>query len=628
MEERPCAGAPGVVCIKDIRGEPEVSETDSEALSEAPRSALHQRPTGTFEVRSAPTTNDKMTQHFPLLTFAFAFAHNAVAPLPSGAPFETLVFGGSAGGVAAAIAASANGTRAVALVEPLDFCGGMLSAGGLGLCDQIDHFHTQWLASGLAREWLNRVSDAYGVPRSDEVLVPDMHVSQAVVDAMLADRPSITVMTGCSLVSAARGAGAALASITVDCGPGGVRTLAASVFIDGSPAGDLLVASGVSYSAGREAASTYNEPLAGVFPGDGECVIHNISGVDAAGAPLPYVSRGVLPPWGAADESLMGFGHRACVSSDADRVPFPAPTGYDRTLFTLLQRRLDAAHSPLPLSAFVDLIPYSRQGRNATRRKFMLCCGSGGVDADAITVNAGYVGAFTARAREAADAAHTLYLLGSLHYLATDSAVPAATRADAARYGLCADEWSSTGHWPPQLYVREGARLVNDAVLTQHSLAAPRGKEDGVAVGAWYLDKHVVRRVVGAGGLALNEGHFRASTEAPGAFCNVAPGPCANATAQWYDVPYAALTPRRAECVNLLLPVPLAASCVAYSSTRIESMFMGTGAAAGVAARLAAAAAAAKGGPAVVQDVDVRELQRVLVDELHAVIHGPPVGNV
>ena len=91
------------------------------------------------------------------------------------------MYGGSSGGLAAAIAASANGTRAVALVEPLGAVGGMLSAGGLGLCDMIDPLFTRWLASGVAREWLDRVSDAFGVPRSEEIRVPDMHVSQAVV---------------------------------------------------------------------------------------------------------------------------------------------------------------------------------------------------------------------------------------------------------------------------------------------------------------------------------------------------------------------------------------------------------------------------------------------------------------
>jgi hypothetical protein len=241
-----------------------------------------------------------------------------------------------------------------------------------------------------------------------------------------------------------------------------------------------------------------------------------------------------------------------------------------------------------------------------------------------VTLSAGYVGARAPAARAAAAAAHTRYLLGALHFLASDAAVPAATRADAARYGLCGDEWAAAQpvpHWPPQLYVREGARLVNGAPLTQSSLVTPRGKADGVAVGAWYFDVHVVTRVADARGNAANEGHFRAPTAwaGPGAaWCRARADACRNASAEWYDVPLSALLPRARDASNLVVPVALAASAVAFSSARIESMLMGTGAAAGVVARLAAEAGGA------VQDVPVGDVQAVLVGEVGAVVHGPP----
>lgn len=327
----------------------------------------------------------------------------------------------------------------------------------------------------------------------------------------------------------------------------------------------------------------------------------------------------------------MAFGHRACVTTDAaTRVPFPAPPGYNRTDHALLQEVLVAATAAAggkapPLGAFVALIPYSAAVARAGRHKFMLCCGGWPVNGDAVTSNAGYVGASPSSAqRKALDAAHTRYLLGALHYLATDAAVPAGTRADAGRYGLCGDEWGSSNppHWPPQLYVREGARLVNDFVLTQSSLVNPRGKADGIAVGAWYFDKHVVTRVADAQGWAANEGHFRAPTSWEGVkasgWCGERADKCTNVTAEWYDVPLSALLPRQSEADNLVVPVALAASGVAFSSARIESMLMGTGAAAGVVARLAAAAGQA------VQDVPLAAVQAVLTGELHAVIHGPP----
>ena len=174
-------------------------------------------------------------------------------------------------------------------------------------------------------------------------------------------------------------------------------------------------------------------------------------------------------------------------------------------------------------------------------------------------------------------------------------------------------------YWPPQLYVREGARLVNDNVLTQKTLIENRVKSDGIAVGAWYLDKHVVTRISN-GGWAKNEGHFRAPTSWTGRgdkWCNVRADQCRNVTAEFYDVPLSALLPRRSEAINLIVPTSLAASSVAYTSTRIESMFMATGSAAGVLAMLANEMGSA------VQDVQVIDVQNVL-QSLGQRIHGPP----
>ena len=557
-------------------------------------------------------------RHFCAL-LSLACAARAAAP-----DYDVLIYGASSAGVAAAVAAAAHGAR-VALVEPLPQPGGMLSAGGLFLTDQLDAAYSRFFVSGVAREWAERVKAHYGA--AEDVLTPDAFVAQAAVDAMLAARPSIALLAGCALTGAARGAGAAIATVSLDCRP---APLSAAVFVDASYAGDLMVAAGVPHAVGREASAAYNESLAGVLGlggGDGEGAFPwPVPAAAPGGGLLPGVSPAALAPRGAADGGLMAFGHRACVTADAaSRVPFPPPPGYNRSDHALLQEVLLAAaaggKAPL-LSDFVALIPYSPAVARAGRRKFMLCCGGWPVNGDAVNLGAAYVAAAPA-ARAAAAAAHTRYLLGALHYLATDAAVPAATRADAARWGLCGDEWPAAAppHWPPQLYVREGARLVNGAVLTQASLVGPRGKRDGIAVGAWYFDKHVVARVADARGAAANEGHFRAPTAWAGpasGWCGRRADACRNASAEWYDVPLGALLPRRADASNLVVAAALAASGVAFSSARIESMLMGTGAAAGVVARLAAAAGSA------VQDVPVEEVQAALVGELRAVIHGPP----
>jgi hypothetical protein len=438
------------------------------------------------------------------------------------ARFDTVVYGGSSGAVSAAIAASVNGTRPVALIEPHSAAGGMLSAGGLGLNDALDFSYADFLFSGLAREWLTRVSAAYNTTES--VSLPDMYVAQAAVDAMLAARASITVYTSCPL-AAVESSGGVIRHLNASCANGTLLSAAAAVFIDASITGDLLVAAGVSYAVGREAAAKYNESLAGVLwygdGADGSTFPPNVSAAFPNGTLLPWVSSEPLAPPGAGDGRYMAFQHRACVTTDANRTPFPAPPGYGRADFLLLLRLLATGRfgpSP-PLSAFMSLIPYSSAVARAGRHKFMICCGGTPMDSDAVTANEGYLGPGSLPLRSGLDALHTRYLLGLLFFLGNDAAVPDATRADVARYGLCSDEWTAAApvpHWPPVLYVREGARLVNDAVLTQASLVSPRGKPDGVAVGAWYFDKHIVTRVAAVGtGNALNEGHFRASTSPP-----------------------------------------------------------------------------------------------------------------
>jgi len=73
-----------------------------------------------------------------------------------------------------------------------------------------------------------------------------------------------------------------------------------------------------------------------------------------------------------------------------------------------------------------------------------------------------------------------------------------------------------------------------------------------------------------------------------------------------YPIPYRSLTPQRDDAEDLLVPLCLSASHVAFSSVRMEPTLMLLGHAAGVAAAQAARREVA------VQDVDVGELQESL----------------
>lgn len=559
--------------------------------------------------------------------------------------YGTVVYSATPAGVAAAVAAAANGAHRVALVEPLANIGGMGAAGGLGLHDQ--QMANLTMVTGLARDWAERNARYY--PGSDSELVhhPDMYVAEASFREMVADAKSVELLAGCRLESVRRDAARlrAIAAITVLCseeseGGGGRRVeLAASLFVDASYDAEVVVgAGGVDTAWGRESRNTYGEPLAGAqytqygiesFDALGGAV----SGTRPDGTVLRYVERGAPPPEGTADDALMAFQHRACVTPDANNsVPFPAPPGYDPAHFALLQQQLDAAvatglypQGP-PLDWFLDLGRYADAVFAAGRRKFVVCCGAAPVNSDQPGLNKLWAVADHSQ-RQAMVADHRYYLQGSLYYMANEPAVPNATRASVSAYGLCADEWPDNGHWPPQLYVRSSVRLVGDYVMTQNNLAAPRSKPDAVVCACWELDQHLTTRhalMYPPSGPAIhgafNEGFFRHAIDPA-----VPPSDTKSGMRPfelWYDIPYRAMLPKREQASNLLVPVALSASSVAMSSARIETAYMGTGAAAGVAARQVMLAA--EGGAALdVQDVNVTKVQEALRDEYRQRTHGP-----
>jgi hypothetical protein len=565
-----------------------------------------------------------------------------VSPSPSS--FDVVVYGATPAGISAAIAASDKGRLSVALVEPLLYVGGMGSPGGLGLNDQIIKNFT--IITGLARAWCYE-NGLYYTPNNASNCVhhPDNYVAEASYLRLL-NASSVSVFPGCILTGAARSSSdpASIASITADCSSSGGSPSAlfasTGVVIDASYDGDVMVkAGGIDYTWGRESNTTYGEPMAGVFvlqeSEESFSALLNISAVDDQGQLLPGIEAGSLPPAGSGDDRLMAFQHRACVSTDADRVPFPKPANYDRTRFTLLQRVLDALVSQKiypdgPTAPYFGLSgPYAPAVAAAGRNKTIVCCGAAAVMSDEPGLNRGWANASSA-GRAAMWQAHADFLQGFFYYLATDPAVPAATRASFQSWGLCSDEWvdASPAHWPPQLYVRVSNRLVGDTVLTQQGLLNPQSKPGtSVSCALWELDAHITSRWAvpnSKPGLApvipFNEGFFRHSAN-PSVDPNTPCGVGCEPENAWFDVPFTVLLPKRAQCSNLLVPVAISASAVAYTAARIETMFSDLGTAAGLAARIVVDA----GGPGklAVQDVDVSQVQAKLVSEYAQRVRGP-----
>lgn len=220
-------------------------------------------------------------------------------------------------------------------------------------------------------------------------------------------------------------------------------------------------------------------------------------------------------------------------------------------------------------------------------------------------LNSGWANASWERKQQIV-ADHTYFEMGSLYYLANDPKVPASIRAKFSEYGLCKDEFAEFEHIPPQLYIRISNRLVGAYVMTQTNMPpqSPTGAQpDSIATGSWSYDEHMTGKY--AVPLPGNGRQYEIQLE--GNFWPKA-GP--------YDVPYRALTPKRGTGANLLVPVCLSASAVAYSSTRIETMFMATGTAAGVAAKQLA-----DGVVNTVQDVNVTIVQEILELQFDTPVH-------
>eukprot|EP00937_MAST-01D_sp_MAST-1D-sp2_P006902 g6902.t1 len=519
-----------------------------------------------------------------------------------GYDYDVIVYGSTPAGIAAACVAGREGLK-VALYEPLQMIGGMGAAGNLALNDG----RTQAEKTGLALNFTLIAGEHYYPGQGRPVTHPESFVSEAAFNTMLSQASVHTVKLDCRLLSAAtaqEGGVSRVASVSLHCEP---EPVTAAVFIDASYDGEVMVAAGdVDYTWGRESMSQYNESLAGVRkPGFvGVSGPQHVDALREDGSLLKYVQNvSDLGAPGSADDALMAFQHRLCVTTNASNMlPWARlkPAGYEADDFLLHLRALEANHNASLMS-----LGNHPPGLPPSINKFCTCCGISIAASDQPNLNKGWANA-TWEQQQRIHAEHTYFELGSYYFLASDPRVPPAVRARYSAYGLCADEFGANGGVPPQLYVRASNRLVGDYVMTQNNMY-PQSKADSIAVGDWSLDQHMTNKVavpVGGGRFEVQlEGNYWPSV-----------GPKGN----WYDTPYGIMVPKRGTGANLLVPVAVSSSAVAFSSTRIENWYMSVGSAAG-----GAAAQVARGAAATVQDVNVTALQGLLA-ALGQRVHGPP----
>jgi hypothetical protein len=521
--------------------------------------------------------------------------------------YDIVVYGGTSGGISAAVQAARLG-KSVVLIEPGKHLGGM-TTGGLGATD----IGNKAAIGGIAREFYQRIKKHYDDdaawtqekradfkggghdPKEDTAWTFEPHIATAVYGAMLHEA-KIPVVLGQRL-DLAKGVmkdGKRITSITMESG----ETYRGKVFIDATYEGDLMAKAGVSYHVGREANATYDETLNGVE------VRHStkhqfvkkvdpfVKPGDPSSGLLPRVHAGPPGTDGEGDQRVQAYNFRLCATDRAEnRRPWPKPDGYDERQYELLLRNFEAGDDRIPWNPV--LMPNRKTDSNNNYA----------FSTDDMGMNYDYPdGDYATRAKIWQE--HLDYTKGLMWTLANHPRVPEKVRKHFQTWGLAKDEFTDNDNWPTQLYIREARRLVGEYVMVEQNCRGRRVAEDSVGLAAYGMDSHNIQRYVTADGSVLNEGDVQVGGFSP------------------YPISYRAIVPKAAECTNLLVPVCLSASHIGYGSIRMEPVFMVLGQSA------ATAAAMALDGGVDVQQVEYTRLrERLLRDRQILDWTGPKRGG-
>lgn len=366
----------------------------------------------------------------------------------------------------------------------------------------------------------------------------------------------------------------------------------AAVFIDASYEGDLMALANVPYRTGRESRDAFGEPVAGVRPATNWTPIdpYVVPGDSTSGL-LPLVERDHGLPVGAADDHTQAYNFRFYVTTDPSRrAELTPPDDYTPGDFELVRRYV--LHLGADLDALRGIFPgWLNSGEYNYQRASLISNAPVGVSRHYQD------GDWNLRSR--LWRYHIDYLRGLHHFLSTDPAVPEEFRAETAAYGLDASVFPDTGGWPPQLYVRVSRRLDGIYTVTQADVMNRTDPRDGIGLALFGVDVYPVRRIPHR---EPETGRLGVATEGD-MFLGGHMG-----TGQPYPIPYRAVTPKRSDCGNLLVPVCLSASHIGYAGTRMEPVFCV------LAESVAVAAVQSLREPTDVQDIDVAELQSRLIE--------------
>lgn len=491
---------------------------------------------------------------------------------------DIVVYGGTSAGVITAVQAVQMG-KTVLLVSPDVHLGG-LSSNGLGLTDTGN----KTVIGGLARQFYHRLylhyaqdsawkwqrkNDYGNIGQSTVALdtayktmwVFEPHVAEAVFEQLITEHKIIVHRD--QWLDRSEGAlkkkqNKILSFATLDG-----ATYRAKMFIDASYEGDLMAAAGVSYRVGRESNAAYGERYNGVQKGIFHHKHHFVEKIDPykiAGEPasglIPEVSADAPGNNGDADKRIQAYCYRLCMSTAPEnRVPFLKPEGYDSKRYEILSRLFAAGWRDV-FPKF-NTIPNRKTDTN----------NHGPFSSDYIGANYDYPDA-TYQRRRAIIKDHELYQKGYLYFLANDPTVPPDIQSKMNTYGLARDEFKENGNWPYQLYVREARRMLSDVVMTEQDALGKTKILRPIGMGSYALDSHNTQRYITPEGYIQNEGDIGVRPDKP------------------YSIDYGAIIPKENEATNLLVPVCVSSTHIAYGSIRMEPVFMILGQSAAVAAAL------------------------------------------
>jgi len=473
---------------------------------------------------------------------------------------DICVYGGTSAGVIAAYSAAKLG-KSVILIEPGIHLGG-LSSGGLGATD----IGNKYAVTGLSHDFYRRLGKHYGKLESWTF---EPHVAEGLFNEYVKEQ-GITVLMNYRLVKV-RKHHSEITSIQIvrsrQSWPWTRKHISARQFIDCSYEGDLLANAGVSFIIGRESNSQYNETLNGVQLQDKHQFPDSIDPYVIPGKQESGLAWGIIPEslkaTGTGDKKLQAYNYRLCLTQDtANMIRITPPGDYDPGRYELLKRVI--AHrlkknlkNNLGIYLSIIMMPNGKTDIN----------NNGPFSTDYINENWNYP-ELGFRQRKKFEKKQADYIKGLLYFLGNDSNITPELRLEMLSWGYARDEFKDNGGFPHQMYVREARRMIGEYVMTEHNCTGKEVVSDPVGLAAYTMDSHNCQRLV-VNGMVKNEGDVQIGGFPP------------------YPISYRSLTPKREECINLLVPVCLSATHIAYGSIRMEPVFMVLGQVCGLAASMA-----------------------------------------